>query len=753
MNNYLKGLNKQQYEIVTSDLVPLFVVAGAGTGKTKVLTSRIAFLIEHFNIPEHKILAITFTNKAAKEMHHRLLGLLNKEKVKVNFKTFHGFCAQVLREEVHSIEGLDPKFNILDEVDQSKIIDDLLKSEKYQHYYAYYSDFKRTRIMSVINDAKTYNLTIRQFLKSDVNKLGENYIFIPAVLEALDRFYHDYQKALIELNAIDFNDLLNVTYKLFNENQLVLKKWQNRYEAILVDEFQDTNEIQYKIVKLLREKNHNFLLVGDPDQSIYGWRGASSEIGDSISEDFIDLNIKYLTQNYRSKQAILNLANEAIKHNNSRYFKSLISYDLTDLGNKPKWVHFYNTDYQNRFVIEQIKEMVDSKKCSYSDFAILYRTNFSSLTLEKLIKENRIPYEIYGGYKFFLRKEIKDLIAYLKLVDTNDDIAFERIINTPKRSIGESALAEIKQVAQKRNITQFEALNYLDETNLKTNAKNNVNKFKKLIESLRDQQDSLTPSKTLKIIIGQTNYQDFIAEPSKINAVNEFSDFILNYEKEYQQESNELLTINDFIENLALESDIDSNQNIKNKNALKLMTIHSAKGLEFENVFIINMNENIMPSSRAINAFNSKEKIAEERRIAYVAYTRAKKQLWICSHQDREQRTGDQYLPSRFLNEISDDVVDKQDNSKIITKRYDFLTDEDGWYDSKKNSSTLNAWNSTQSEEHDYFISEVIYHKIFGEGIVREINDSTIKVTFKDKKAGTQEILKNHKLISYAKPE
>ncbi|WVH36283.1 UvrD-helicase domain-containing protein [Mycoplasmoides gallisepticum] len=751
MQDYLKSLNKQQYDVVTSDLIPIFVVAGAGTGKTKVLTSRIAYLIEHFKIPEYKILAITFTNKAAKEMQHRLEKLLDKEKTQVSFRTFHGFCAQVLREEVNNVDRLNDRFNILDEVDQAKLIEDLLKSQKYEYYYSQYTDFKKNKVMSIINDAKTYNLDVAEFLASDLNKLGEDHILTPNLVQPLSNFYHDYEKALKELNAIDFNDLLNIAYNLFLNDPIILKKWQNRYEAILVDEFQDANEIQYKIVKLLREKNNNFLFVGDPDQSIYGWRGANSEIGDSIRFDFNDLVVKYLTQNYRSKQSILNLANDAIKMNNSRYFKSLLSHDLTDLGPKPIWINFSNIEYQNRFVMDKIKELVASKQYTYGDFAILYRTNFSSVSLERLIKENRIPYEIFGGYKFFLRKEIKDLIGYLKLVDTNDDIAFDRIINTPRRMIGDTSIEIIKELANKKSITEFEALDYLDESNIKANVKKSAQNFKKMIEDLRANQDNWSVYQTINEIIKRINYYDYLNEPTKHDSVNEFIDFLNKYEREYENDFGTKLTINDFIQNLALEGDLDNNQPNHNKNALKLMTIHSAKGLEFKNVFVINMNENILPSSRSIAATNNKAKLAEERRIVYVAYTRAKHNLWLCSNQDYDARTKEPYQPSRFLYELSDLVLDKQDQAKTYFDKHNFLTDDDGWFDSKKSSSKLDAWNSTNEVEHNYFVGEIIYHQLYGEGIVREIDDLTIKVSFKDKKAGTKDLIKNHKLITYAK--
>ncbi|MDC4183436.1 ATP-dependent helicase [Mycoplasma bradburyae] len=751
MKDYLQRLNKQQYDVVTSELIPIFVVAGAGTGKTNVLTSRIAYLIDHYNIPEYRLLAITFTNKAAKQMQHRLELLLQKPKVDVSFRTFHGLCAQIIREEVDHIDNLDNKFNILDEVDQGSVINEIYKSPKYDSYRDTYIDFKKSNILALINEAKIYNLNIPEFLSSDFNKLGEDHKIPNNLINCYNEFYEDYQQALVELNSIDFNDLLNITYNLFQNNRYVLKKWQKRFDCILVDEFQDTNEIQYNIIKLLREENDNFLFVGDPDQSIYGWRGASSEIGDSIQNDFSNLAIKYLTKNYRSKQSILNLANEAIKKNNSRYFKSLISHDLTDLGNKPIWINFANSEYQNRFVIDEIKKMISTKRYSYGDFAILYRTNFSSLSLERLIKENRIPYEIYGGYKFFLRKEIKDLVAYLKLVDTNDNVAFDRIINTPKRMIGESSVAIIKELANKKNVTYFQSLDYLDESELKPSVKNNALKFKALIETLRSKKEDKTPLEILKEIIEVTDYYNYLNESTKIFSVNEFVDFLEKYQNEYENDFGTILTIDDFIQNLALESDIQTGTNQKEKNALKLMTIHSAKGLEFKNVFIINMNENILPSARAISSTNSNKKIAEERRIAYVAYTRAKENLWLCSNEDYDNRSRNESMPSRFLYEIGKEVLDIQNKANNIIHRNDFLTDEDGWYNSKKDSSNLNAWNSTTEIKHNYFVGEIIYHKVYGEGIVRSIGDSTIKVTFKDKKSGSKELLKDHKLISYVK--
>jgi len=637
--NYLLDLNEAQREAVLYIDGPLLVYAGAGSGKTKVITYKIAYLIDGIAYLPSQILAVTFTNKAAQEMKERTERLIGRDIKDLYIGTFHSICARILRKEIKLL-GYSENFNILDEEDSQNIIKDILKELNIDTKYVNPSTVK-----DYISKAKTNLIDEKNFSKHS----GDYFEEIVA------KVYTKYQKTLKENNSLDFDDLIIFTINIFKEFKEVLYYYQTKFKHILVDEYQDVNKMQYEFLKLLFLKDRKFTLVGDDDQSIYSFRGASVEFIDKIYEDFKELKTIKLEKNYRSPQEILDVANRLIKFNKRRSEKELYSSI-----NKDDAVNFYeglDEIDEARFVINKIKEL--KEKRSYRDFAILYRTNFQSRTFEEYLIGNGIPYQVIGGQKFYSRAEIKDIIAYLSLINNPDDnISFKRIVNTPQRHVGEKTFSEINRVASNKNIPLFKALEeYLKEKDSKS-----LKEFFELINNLHSNKDTTPLPALVEDIISKIRYYDYLEATYKENAeerienIKEFLNMVAGFTKETEE-----ATLTNLLTQISLITSIDE---AKDEDRVTLMTLHAAKGLEFPVVFLVGLEEGLLPHFRSLD---SSSDIEEERRLCYVGITRAKEKLFI-TLAERRTKFGSLVLTkqSRFISEMQIFIYNKENETKKV---------------------------------------------------------------------------------------
>lgn len=639
--NYLSDLNEAQREAVLYIDGPLLVYAGAGSGKTKVITYKIAYLIDGVAYLPSQILAVTFTNKAAQEMKERTERLIGRDIKDLYIGTFHSICARILRKEIKLL-GYSENFNILDEEDSQNVIKDILKELNIDTKYVNPSTVK-----DYISKAKTNLIDEKNFSKHS-NDYFE---------EIVAKVYTKYQKILKENNSLDFDDLIIFTINIFKEFKEVLYYYQTKFKHILVDEYQDVNKMQYEFLKLLFTKVRKFTLVGDDDQSIYSFRGASVEFIDKIYEDFKELKTIKLEKNYRSPQEILDVANRLIKFNKRRSEKELYSSI-----NKDDAVNFYegiDEIDEARFLINKIKELKEKEKRSYRDFAILYRTNFQSRVLEEYLIGNGIPYQIIGGQKFYSRAEIKDIIAYLSLINnTGDNISFKRIVNTPQRHVGEKTFGEINKIASNKNIPLFKAL----EEYLKEKESKPLKDFLELINSLHSNKDTTPLPAIVEDIISKTRYYDYLEATYKENAeerienVKEFLNMVAGFTKETEE-----ATLTNLLTQISLITSIDE---AKDEDRITLMTLHAAKGLEFPVVFLVGLEEGLLPHFRSLD--NSSD-IEEERRLCYVGITRAKEKLFI-TLAERRTKFGNLILTkqSRFISEMQIFMYNKENETKKV---------------------------------------------------------------------------------------
>lgn len=635
-------LNPMQQKAVKRKDGAVLILAGAGSGKTGALTVRIADMLEH-GISPYNILAITFTNKAAKEMRERVDKLAGPSAEHVWISTFHSTCVQILRREIEKLD-YSRDFSIYDADDQEKVMKEVFKE------------------LNLSITDKTY--TVRGAV-SAISHLKEEMISWEDYAKEVDkadmrayktsRVYELYQKRLRRNNALDFDDLIYKTVLLFRTNPDVLNVYQERFKYIMVDEYQDTNTSQYELVRLLAGKYGNLCVVGDDDQSIYGWRGANIRNILDFEKDFPNAVVIKLEQNYRSTKNILTAANEVIKHNSARKDKTL--WTENDTGSI---IHVFRADNDIEeavFVTEIInKNALKGKK--YKDFAVLYRTNAQSRTIEDRFVRKGIPYRLFGGVRFYERKEIKDILAYLKLIDNSADaVAIKRIINVPKRGIGDKTVETAENAASKNGTTLFEALGCAAEyPELKSRGKK-LGEFYELICSFKQKAEELSVHELIEYVVNATGYRDELEQDGsddammRIENIEEFASKAAEFEKE-----NENATLSAFLEDVALVADIDSYS--EDDDAVVLMTLHSAKGLEFPYVFMIGMEEGLFPSGRAINTGDPKE-LEEERRLCYVGITRAKKELFLTYARQRMQHGQFVYnAPSRFLRELPPELLD-----------------------------------------------------------------------------------------------
>ena len=639
MNSLLTGLNKEQQQAVQHTEGPLLILAGAGSGKTKVLTVRVAYLLAQ-GVNPYEILAITFTNKAAKEMKSRVEGLVGDVANRIWLSTFHSFCAKFLRFEIDSFLGYNSNFTIYDTSDSQAVIKAALKALNLDDKY-----YPVGAMIAAISDAKNQLL-----FASDFRKQARDFY-----QQKVADVYEYYERELRKNNALDFDDLLLVAVKLLQSNAAVLDKYSHRFRYVMIDEYQDTNHAQYLLAKLLASHWKNIAVVGDADQSIYAWRGADIQNILDFEKDYPNCTSIKLEQNYRSTKIILDAANAVIDNNEGRPEKNL----WTDKTEGAKIQHFtaQSEHEEAAFIGDTIAKKHDIHDVPYGDMAILYRTNAQSRVLEEALIKRALPYTMVGGTKFYDRKEIKDVLAYLRvLYNPFDDLSLLRIINVPKRSIGATTVAKLQEYARAHGTSLFMTLTQLHLIDsIKGKTKEKLEEFGILIFTLVSEMENRTVLDILESILDRTGYLAQLEESTdpQDQARAENIGELLSVAKDFQ-DTNPSGTVEDFLEQVALVNDVDSFEQEEAK--VTLMTLHAAKGLEFPIVFLCGLEEGLFPHSRTLM---NPEEIEEERRLAYVGITRAEKELYISNATTRTVfgRTSS-YLPSRFIDEIPEELVD-----------------------------------------------------------------------------------------------
>ncbi len=646
--NFLNGLNDKQREAVLATEGPLLVLAGAGSGKTRVLTHRIAYIIQEKGVRPYNILALTFTNKAANEMKERIAKLIGDEAEDIWAGTFHSICVRILRRDIEKI-GYGKNFVIFDTTDQKTLVKDCIKelnlSEK---------QYEPAAMIGFIGSQKDNLVEPDTYINQNYGDFRER---------QKGEIYSLYQKKLKENNALDFDDLINKTIELFKRFPDILEFYQDKFKYILVDEYQDTNRAQYQLINKLSEKHKNICVVGDDDQSIYKFRGADIRNILDFEKDYANAMVIKLEQNYRSTKTILNAANQVIENNEGRKSKKL--WTANDEGCLIKTYSGANEHDEANFIVDKIKEISEKEDKKLSDFAILYRTNAQSRVIEEAFLKANIPYKIVGGHKFYDRKEIKDIIAYLRLIQNPvDNYAFKRIINVPKRGIGKTTLDKLEQYSIEKEDSIFGAMLECDEIpGLTQRAKDSLNIFSSLIRKFMAMKELFTVTELIENVIDSIGYieeirqEDTIQAESRIENIKEFLSVAVNFE-----ETSEDKTLEGFLANISLLSDIDK-ANESNTDTVTMMTFHSAKGLEFPIVFMTGMEESLFPTSRA---YFSEDDMEEERRLCYVGITRAEEILFMTRAFSRMiyGKTGVNSM-SRFLREIPEELIEDLNENKI----------------------------------------------------------------------------------------
>ncbi|WP_027410402.1 DNA helicase PcrA [Anoxybacteroides tepidamans] len=647
----LVNLNEEQQAAVKTTEGPLLIMAGAGSGKTRVLTHRIAYLMAEKHVAPWNILAITFTNKAAREMKERVQSLVGGAAEDIWISTFHSMCVRILRRDIDRI-GIDRNFSILDTTDQLSVIKTILNEKNIDP-----KKFDPRAILGTISNAKNELLSPEQFVK----KAASYYEKIASDV------YTEYQQRLLRNHALDFDDLIMTTIQLFERVPEVLEHYQYKFQYIHIDEYQDTNRAQYKLVKMLASRFQNICVVGDSDQSIYRWRGADIQNILSFETDYPNAKVVLLEQNYRSTKRILQAANEVIENNYNRKPKKL--WTENPEGQKIVYYEAMNESDEAQFVAGKIKEYVDFGKRRYSDFAVLYRTNAQSRMMEEVLIKSNIPYQIVGGLKFYDRKEIKDVLAYLRLIaNPNDDISFSRIVNVPRRGVGASSLEKIASYASAHGLSMFQALGELEHIGLSARIAAPLNEFRRQIEHWGQMQEYVSVTELVEDVLEKSGYREMLRAEKTLEAQSRLEniDEFLSVTKHFEN-VNEDKSLIAFLTDLALVADIDqlNNEEDKGSDAVVLMTLHSAKGLEFPVVFLIGMEEGIFPHSRSLD---DEEEMEEERRLAYVGITRAEEELFLTSAQMRILFGRTSVNPvSRFVGEIPDELIERVNKTKRWT--------------------------------------------------------------------------------------
>ena len=763
MQDILKGLNDKQYEAVVNTEGPCLVIAGAGSGKTKVLTHKIAYLIGEKQVKPWNILAITFTNKAANEMKERIGNLVGDVSADIWMGTFHSICVRILRRFIDRI-GFDSSFIIFDTSDQRTLVKACIKSIGLDDKM-----FTDRSVLSEISNAKN------EMLEPDQYTVRANGDFRK---EKIALVYEMYQKRLKENNAIDFDDIINYTIKILMENPDILEYYSDKFHYVLVDEYQDTNKAQFTLVTMLASKNGNITVVGDNDQGIYSFRGADISNILNFERDFPGTKIIKLEQNYRCTGNILKAANAVIKNNEVTYKKEL--WTENEVGNLPAVYSAKNEYDEGTYIAQQIEHLRREEYYKYSDFAILYRMNTQSRAIEEILRRESIPYKIIGGLKFYERKEIKDIISYLRLIQNpSDNLSLKRIINEPKRGIGKTSLDKIEELSINSGVPMYEIIKNAEQYGL-NRVFLNSREFVNAIEELRAKKEDIKISDLIKETLKKSGYTQALENENTIEAENRIEnlDEFLTVAIEFEDESADN-KLSDFLEGITLSSDIDNMEEAEE--TVTLMTLHSAKGLEFPVVFLVGMEEGIFPGYKSIG---EPKELEEERRLCYVGITRAKEHLFLtCSKQRTIFGSTSCNQVSRFLREIPSDLLDgyddalgeKQENNSNI-----FGDSKYSWtYGSKDNGNIKTykidknepkvaaASSSTNSNGFMFRTAEsflnnltkkssganvdlskykegvIIYHKKFGEGVISNVEPEgdDLKVDIQFDKVGHKRLM------------
>ena len=737
MQDLIEGLNDKQKEAVLATEGPCLVIAGAGSGKTKVLTHKIAYLMSEKYIKPWNILAITFTNKAANEMKERVEKLVGEAAKDMWIGTFHSICVRILRKYIDRL-GFDHSFLIFDTSDQRTLIKECMKALKIDDKM-----FTDRSILAEISNGKNEMLEPKAY---QVKYAGDYR------KEIIGRVYELYQQKLKENNAIDFDDIINYTIKILTENEDALEYYTNKFQYVLVDEYQDTNKAQFTLVTILASKHGNITVVGDNDQGIYSFRGADISNILNFERDFPGTKLIKLEQNYRCTGNILKAANSVIKHNENKYEKKL--WTENDEGSLPV-IHKADDEYdEGRYIVEEINHLRREEYFKYSDFVVLYRMNSQSRAIEEILRREGVPYKIVGGLKFYERKEIKDIISYLRLIyNFSDNISLKRIINEPKRGIGKTSIDNIQEISDKTGLSMFDIIKHADEYGL-NRVKSNADEFVKVIEELRGKIEELSISELIKETLNKTGYVKALEQENtteaetRIENLEEFLTVAIEFEEEEAEN-----TLADFLEGITLSSDIDGMEDTDD--SVTLMTLHSAKGLEFPVVFLVGLEEGIFPGNKSIG---EPKELEEERRLFYVGITRAKQFLYLTCAKKRTIFGSTSYNQiSRFINEIPSDLLEgydeldgsKEDEYADSLYKWEYGTSQkvktykvesnlnkrenvaasninsNSGFQFKTAESFLNSLNNKKTAS-NFDISKFkegqrIYHKKFGEGTINKI--------------------------------
>ena len=729
MQNLIEGLNDKQKEAVLATEGPCLVIAGAGSGKTKVLTHKIAYLISEKNVKPYNILAITFTNKAASEMKQRVEKIVGDVAQEMWMGTFHSICVRILRRFIDRI-GFDTSFLIFDTSDQKTVVKECLKALNIDD-----KAFSDRSVLSEISNAKNEMLTPKAYQAKYSGEFRK---------EKIGQVYELYQKRLRENNAIDFDDIINYTIDILSENPDVLQYYTEKFKYVLVDEYQDTNKAQFTLVTILASRYGNITVVGDNDQGIYSFRGADISNILNFEKDFPGTKIIKLEQNYRCTGNILKAANAVIKHNENKYEKKL--WTENEEGSLPCLYQAEDEYDEANYVVKQIEHLKTEEYLKPKDFVILYRMNAQSRAIEDILRRENIPYKIVGGLKFYERKEIKDTIAYLRLIhNTSDNLSLKRIINEPKRGIGKTSLDKIQEISDKTGTSMYEIIKHAEEFDL-NRVKANAEEFINLIEELRLKKQELSISELLKEVLNKSGYtralelENTVEAETRMQNLEEFLTVAIEFEEESADN-----TLPEFLESITLSSDVDEMQD--EDNTVTLMTLHSAKGLEFPVVFLVGMEEGIFPGYKSIG---EPKELEEERRLFYVGITRAKQFLHLTCAKHRTIFGSTSYnAVSRFIKEIPDNLLDgvvnndqeekfnymsynweygKTSAGKVTTYKFDEAKNEikqKSTYQFRTAESFLSSLSQKQANSGvditKYKEGMKIYHKKFGEGIIQKI--------------------------------
>lgn len=703
------SLNDKQKEAVIDESKHLRIIAGAGSGKTRVLTMRIAYLIEQKHINPKNVLAITFTNKAANEMKNRISEMLGEAGDGAFISTIHSLCVRILKEEI-GVFGYPKNFTIVDADDQKTIL-----KEAYKEFNIDKKDLSYGSALDYIANCKYEELS---YEKAMDQAYGEKKLVDKA------NVYKYYDERLKSLYALDFDDLILFTVRLFKLHKDILKKWSSKFIYIHVDEFQDIDKTQYELIKLLSSTHDNVYVVGDPDQTIYTWRGADVNIIVNFDKDFKNTKTIILNQNYRSTNNILEGANSLIKYNKSRVPKDLFSEN----GDGDKIVHKTLPDETSEayYIVSCIQSLL-KQGYEYNDIAILYRSNYLSREVEKVFIENRIPYVIYGGIRFYERMEVKDILSYLRLIVTGDDLAFQRVINQPKRGIGQKSIDTIFSLAKENNISMYEVV----KQGLFAKNQSVLESFVDMVERWKSSLDGKPLEEVLTDVFEQSGYRSMLEkenETERIENVKSLIDDIKDYQETYPGS-----TLADYLSMISLYTD---KANTDGSASVSLMTIHASKGLEFKVVFVVGLSEGIFPSERTML---EQKGVEEERRLAYVAYTRAKEKLTLTDTSSFSYVVNSAKTTSRFVNEVDEKYIEHLD--KPVLKQQSVF---DVPFTTK--ISSIEPKKEAPRRPSRYRKSDVVIHKIFGEGVVIKCDGDFVTVAF-SYPHGTKTIKADHPSI------